>query len=96
MPNALKTIRKPIPLTSLVIERDQSADASLLALRQTEAAQHRQPPPVLVNCFLVVVVAVPVPVIAVGSNSNNSGKSSSNSNNGSNGSNSRSVTVAAV
>jgi len=34
-------------LTSLVVECDQSTDASLLALRQTEAAQHRQPPPVL-------------------------------------------------
>jgi len=32
-------------LTSLVVECDQSTDASLLALRQTEAAQHRQPPP---------------------------------------------------
>lgn len=38
-------------LTSLVIERDQSTDASLLALRQTEAAQHRQPPPVLESCI---------------------------------------------
>ncbi|OAD54413.1 hypothetical protein WN48_07777 [Eufriesea mexicana] len=42
-------------LTSLVIECDQSTDASLLALRQTEAAQHRQPPPVLESCFFLVV-----------------------------------------
>lgn len=45
-------------LTSLVIERDQSTDASLLALRQTEAAQHRQPPPVLESCFFFAVVSI--------------------------------------
>lgn len=45
-------------LTSLVVERDQSTDASLLALRQTEAAQHRQPPPVLESCFFFSVVSI--------------------------------------